>query len=334
MESFFRYISYVDYYKNGEKIRNAGFFRWKLSNRKHYMEMQLKGIPVSNGNYDIQEKNTGKRIGKIVIDKGIGSFTRNFAALSASGEMYLDIPDGRLYLSDVKGFRILLKEKEYLWTPVDIKEVKKNMRPEELRQKINENQISSKPVENKEELNSVNEKIVIKEEKDIRSDDEKERNTDLEKKADNEMETILENILMEEKEEKLENPFQERKIELIEPIHEDKWKELCKKYPLVHPFANQRNFLSVKLEDFIILQQGYQKLAQNSFLLHGFYNYGHMILGKLSDEEEAPVYIGVPGVYYEREKQAAQMFGFAGFESAKQPVQAGSYGYYMIEVKI
>ena len=59
-----------------------------------------------------------------------------------------------------------------------------------------------------------------------------------------------------------------------------------------------------------------------------------MILGKLSEDEEAPVYIGVPGVYYEREKQAAQVFGFAGFESTEQPVQAGSYGYYMIEVEI
>ena len=127
---------------------------------------------------------------------------------------------------------------------------------------------------------------------------------------------------------------QNKKIKIIEPIHEDKWQELCKKYQKVHPFPSNKVFLSIKPEDFIILQQEYQKLVNNSFLLHGFYNYGHMILGKLSEDEEAPVYIGVPGVYYEREKQAAQVFGFAGFESTEQPVQAGSYGYYMIEVEI
>ena len=51
-------------------------------------------------------------------------------------------------------------------------------------------------------------------------------------------------------------------------------------------------------------------------------------------KKTAPIYIGVPGVYYEREKQAAQMFGFVGFESTEHPVQSGSYGYYMIEVEI
>ena len=59
-----------------------------------------------------------------------------------------------------------------------------------------------------------------------------------------------------------------------------------------------------------------------------------MILGKLSEEENGQLYIGVPGVYYDREKQAAQMFGFVGFEAATKPVQQGSYGYYMMEVEI
>jgi len=40
------------------------------------------------------------------------------------------------------------------------------------------------------------------------------------------------------------------------------------------------------------------------------------------------------GVYYEQEKRAARLFGFVGFESTEQPVRSGSYGYYMIEVKI
>lgn len=331
MESFFRYISYVDYYKNGEKIKNTGFFRWKLTNQKHNIEMQLKNIPAADGSYDIQEKNTKKKIGKIVIDKGIGSFTHKFLAMSASGEMYLDTQDGRLYLSDVTGFCVLLKEKEYLWTQIDIKEEKKNICSTEPMNKESENLLPSISLEETEKLNLVNEKIIIKEEK---YSDEKEKNVDLPKKTENVMEAASETILIGEKEEKLENSLQERKIELIEPIYEDKWEELCKKYPLVHPFANGRNFLSVKLEDFIILQQGYQKLAQNSFLLHGFYNYGHMILGRLTEEKDAPMYIGVPGVYYEREKQAAQMFGFVGFESTEQPVQSGSYGYYMIEVKL
>ena len=129
-------------------------------------------------------------------------------------------------------------------------------------------------------------------------------------------------------------PIIRKEVEVIKPIPEDKWELLCLEYPKVHPFPGGKVFLSIKPKDFIILRQEYQKLVNNSFLLHGFYNYGHMIMGKLSEEEQAPFYIGVPGVYYEREKQAAQMFGFVGFEGTSQPVQQGSYGYYMIEVEI
>ena len=118
------------------------------------------------------------------------------------------------------------------------------------------------------------------------------------------------------------------------PLEEDKWEQLCRHYPQVHPFPGGKTFVTIKPEDFIILQEKYQRLVHNSFLLHGYYNYQHMILGKLEDGEEAPYYIGVPGVFYEKEKQAAGLFGFAGFEGTEFPVRNGSFGYYMIEVKL
>lgn len=318
MESFFRYISYVDYYKNGEKIRNVGFLRWKLSNKEHRIEIQLKDVPGNGGKLELQEKNTGKKMGQINLDKGIGSYIAKFQSLSASGEMYIDTMDGRLYISEVEGFRIPVREKEYLLTLVDLGlEKKRNFPMEEKRTEEMDTGLSLPEV-------SYEEKSLSYEKEETGNDTEKE----------NEVKAASENVLFDGIEEKYENPWEERKIELIEPIHEDKWQQLCRKFSHVHPFLDQQTFLSVKPEDFIVLQQGYQKLAQNSFLLHGFYNYGHLILGKLSEDADAPVYLGVPGVYYEREKQAAQMFGFVGFESTEQPVQAGSYGYYMIEVKL
>lgn len=52
------------------------------------------------------------------------------------------------------------------------------------------------------------------------------------------------------------------------------------------------------------------RLANNSFLLHGFYNYHHL----LYIEEEGAVWIGVPGTYHEKEKIAASAFGFTVFK--------------------
>ena len=51
------------------------------------------------------------------------------------------------------------------------------------------------------------------------------------------------------------------------------------------------------------------QLANNSFLLHGYYNYHHLAF--LQEGEN--LYLGVPGVYSEKERRAAQAFGFPGF---------------------
>ena len=359
MESFFRYISYVDYYKKSEKIRNVGFFRWKLHNGEHRLELQVKNLYGVQGNFEIQEKSTGKIIGNLCMDQGIGNYVKRFSAKFASGNMYIDTLTDRLYLDEVEGFIIRMKEGEYL--AVDLKLEQENQKNSKERfgdcnleediQKENRKEVSNKEefeLSQKEDRRRIEEdkkKLEISYEKgDNIKYEEKTLVFENSRKKLEEAEAASENILIEGISDKYieqyhlnEKEISERrnkKLKIIEPIHEDKWQELCKKYQQVHPFPGNKVFLSIKPEDFIILQQEYQKLVNNSFLLHGFYNYGHMILGKLSEEDGAPVYIGVPGVYYEREKQAAQMFGFAGFESTEQPVQAGSYGYYMIEVEI
>lgn len=84
----------------------------------------------------------------------------------------------------------------------------------------------------------------------------------------------------------------------------------------------------------MVLGRQYQNLVQNSFLLHGYYNYGHCILAKIMEKEEECFYLGVPGVYYDREKQAALMFGFEGFEAGTERTSEGGFGYYMKQVEI
>mgnify|MGYP007047932747 CR=1 FL=1 len=51
------------------------------------------------------------------------------------------------------------------------------------------------------------------------------------------------------------------------------------------------------------------KLANNHFLLHGYYNYHHLV----SFEKEGKCWIGVPGLYFPGEQRAAGAFGFNQF---------------------
>lgn len=113
----------------------------------------------------------------------------------------------------------------------------------------------------------------------------------------------------------------------------DKWEQLCRYYKKIIPFGDDRDYLSIEPRDFVILCGKYQELVQNSFLLHGYYNYGHVILTRMKGEEDK-YYIGVPGVYYEKEKQAALLFGFEGFEGGSENLREGAFGYYMKRVEI
>lgn len=138
-----------------------------------------------------------------------------------------------------------------------------------------------------------------------------------------------------EEESAFEAPFlrSQRKMQAGQ-ISPNKWEQLNRIYPKIQPFGDVREYLSIAPCDFVILSEHYQEMVQNSFLLHGYYNYGHLILTKIKEGIDDNYYLGVPGVYYEREKQAALLFGFEGFEGDGDAVQDGSFGYYMKRVEI
>lgn len=114
-------------------------------------------------------------------------------------------------------------------------------------------------------------------------------------------------------------------------IKEDKWEQLLHTYEVIHPYGDERAYVRLEPKDFVIMQAKYQHLVNNSFLLHGFYNYRYLILGK---EKEDLFYLGVPGVYYDREKMVALMFGFEAFECEGGKAHPGGFGYYLRRVEL
>lgn len=128
---------------------------------------------------------------------------------------------------------------------------------------------------------------------------------------------------------------------LTSKISTNKWQQLCNMYQKVHPFQKEIDgeFITIEPKDFVVLQSSYQTMVNNSFLLHGYYNYQHIILGKVLTQGSEKYYVGVPGNYYDREKRVAAMFGFEGFESVEEfpqmePIPQGTFGYYMCTVAI
>ena len=66
----------------------------------------------------------------------------------------------------------------------------------------------------------------------------------------------------------------------------------------------------IQRQDIVKLPRREWRVVNNSFLLHGYYNYHHLVL----IQEEGMLLLGVPGVYHEKEYKAAHSFGFPRFK--------------------
>ena len=71
-------------------------------------------------------------------------------------------------------------------------------------------------------------------------------------------------------------------------------------------------------------------LGSNSFLLHGYYTYGHLILAKLKGMGVESTILGVPGQYQNRERFLAKMFGFEYFKPIGASSDEGDFGYWYL----
>lgn len=106
-------------------------------------------------------------------------------------------------------------------------------------------------------------------------------------------------------------------------------------YPRIYPFEDNEIILCVKIEpkDIGMLPNDLWALSNNSFLMHGFYCYHHLIFAKLKDRYGCRYILGVPGIYHNRERFMARMFGFENFKSIrKRELQQGDFGYWHIDV--
>ena len=129
-------------------------------------------------------------------------------------------------------------------------------------------------------------------------------------------------------------PADSRRKKRAVKLLEEKWQQISAIYPHIRPFQDEREYLSLGPSDFVLFPEKFYRIANNSFLLHGYYNYEHLILARVEQRGETRYYLGVPGNYYDREKQVAVMFGFESFECDREPAQSGDFGYYMMRVEI
>ena len=92
------------------------------------------------------------------------------------------------------------------------------------------------------------------------------------------------------------------------------WEELCREHKPAALFEEwDTQCIQLELKDLRSLPKKYWYLGNNSFLLHGFFNYRYLVLGRTAEERW---FLGVPGVYQRQERVMAAIFGFPEFFAA------------------
>lgn len=152
--------------------------------------------------------------------------------------------------------------------------------------------------------------------------------------------TATENIRKEDKQEedkqeedKQEREEKQRKLQ-IRTGGEDRghqidqeWEQIRSSCHKVEDCRELGEVYRVNKGNFAVLPESMKHILQNSFLVHGLMNYGYLLLFRV-DEKARQFGVGVPGVYYEKEKLVAEMFGFPQFWCDGRS-DNGKFGYYL-----
>ncbi len=114
---------------------------------------------------------------------------------------------------------------------------------------------------------------------------------------------------------------------------EQTWRYMLRAYPVMNQFADKNRVLCVRIEikDVRLLPDKYWSMVNNSFLLHGFFNYRYLVFGRLDQSW----FIGIPGIYQKQEHVMASIFGFPDFLPQKQKTEHGEqsgYWYRILEI--
>ena len=99
--------------------------------------------------------------------------------------------------------------------------------------------------------------------------------------------------------------------------------------------STQISYRKISLSDIKTLPKKNWYMCNNSFLIHGFFNYRYLMLKTVSTGEKKELYLGVPGIYERPEYAMALVFGFPDFEPAdkqNKPLENGVFGYWMTQL--
>lgn len=327
MSEYRRFFSYIYAYEQDQKTTNTGFAKIEIRGPVTTIELHMRGVslPVSAASLHlfVRKDDTilGFPLGEVPFTGGNVNwrFTLNQPKLSESSYTISDVA-GILLLADRNiCFVSQWDEAPINWNNFRVYEPEKTKAPEPVVDPLEEKIIQSTelpmpqsrvPVFAAVSDPSTFAKTDASFHKEVLTE-KKSTKKAIKKEADGNPSSPLPN-----------NPWQET------------WQKLCNTLPLMRPFSNQEICcVRVELKDLRLLPPSNWHLCNNSFLLHSFFTYRHLIFGEIPSAKDHKWFIGVPGIRYRQEHVLAAIFGFSDFLPDKESTDADApFGYWYVSM--
>lgn len=316
-------IRYLNYFEEGERIKGSGFIKSEARDAILRIEVAIKNPGGIEGIFPVYLLGAEREaaIGEINLQENGGELRVTYQMAEGIGETALSYDEWNGVRIPLASGRDILANwgiSKRNTTSVDMQSAEKQKYKEE--QNMEEAEMGQKRTA--EEKGAAEKNRIADEKKTYEEIGAAEEKKSIEEKRACEKRGAVTD--------ETERIAEKRIIRL----QEDKWLQLCTIYPHIKPFRDEREYLSITPSDFVLFPAADYRAAHNSFLLHGYYNYQHLVLARIERKGEILYYVGVPGNYFEKEKQVAIMFGFESFECAEEPAEYGDFGYYMMRTNI
>ena len=133
----------------------------------------------------------------------------------------------------------------------------------------------------------------------------------------------------------INNPEIDKKI-INDKYHNNAIEKLFKNADYIDAFDNDYYYdcIEISPEQLKALPADDINLTGNSFLIHGYYNFRHLLFGRVRENDNGTHYfIGIPGMYCNRERFMASMYGFGNFKKSHRSDYTNPYfGYWYQEI--
>ncbi|MBO5459849.1 MAG: hypothetical protein J5981_06335 [Lachnospira sp.] len=336
MADYKRLVSYIYSYSGGVRDKNVGFAKAEVRNGQFKLAVSLKGVytdtPEVFGVYfmvDKEKSQTGAfsllKIGTVMVNQGIGQYQDILNPSNINQSQYT--------FDEVSGIAVAREDNRFymmfsLWEDcaLDSSAVKflEDGYKKPGAERVPEETAELKETEEaEEELSEQSQSIREVEAEILKACQAADEDTVT---CEPEEADLAQEIKV------MESTIPEK----VQPCKKDGFEAVFDNADFIDAFDDDYYYdcVEVSPETLKKLPIEDEAVINNSFLVHGYFNFRHILFGRVRENDNNTRYfIGVPGMYCNRERFMASMFGFNNFKKSHRSDYTNPYfGYWYQEI--